>query len=331
MPLGLYKDLAVGVNPAGAMTWSNRGVSLSGVSVGAPPDIFSPLGQNWGLAPLSPVALHETAYAGFITALRRNMRHAGAVRVDHAMGLQRLFWIPENASAAEGAYVRYPFDDLIGILALESRRHRCVVIGEDLGTVPEGFRPAMNGAGVLSCAVLYFERGDDGGFRAPDAYPEHALVSISTHDLPTLAGYWKAHDVDWRERLDLLPDPDAAAKARGERLDERRRLLRALAAAGLLPPGVDPEAPPEEPTPELMIAVHRFLARTPGALMMVQLEDALGEIEQPNLPGTTDQHPNWQRRLPIPLERLADDPMIRRLAEAVGAERRASRRRTASI
>ena len=324
MPLGLYQDLAVAVNPAGAMTWGNPGVSLTGVGVGAPPDIFSPLGQNWGLAPLSPVGLRESAYAAFIAGVRRNMRHAGAVRIDHAMGLQRLFWIPEGVSPADGAYVRYPFEDLVGIIALESHRQRCAVIGEDLGTVPEGFRPAMRRTGVLSCCVLYFERGEGSEFLPPDAYPEEALVSVSTHDLPTLRGYWLAHDVEWRERLNLFPDAEAAARAREERSAERPRLLHALARAGLLPPGIDPESPPEELTPELVLAVHRFLAATPGALLMIQLEDALGEIDQPNLPGTTDEHPNWRRKLPLTLERLANDPTVRRLAETVRAARGAA-------
>ena len=214
MPIGLYQDIAVAVNPASAMAWANPGVSLSGASVGAPPDWFNPHGQNWVLAPLSPVGLREGAYAVFAAALRHNMRHAGAVRIDHVMGLRRLFWIPEGGSPTDGAYVRYPFDDLVRIIALELERHRCLVIGEDLGTVPRGFRPAMRRAGLMSCRVLYFERAPDGAFLAPAAYPRQALVSVSTHDLPTLKGYWTGRDIRWRAMLRRFSGRGCSAHAR---------------------------------------------------------------------------------------------------------------------
>jgi 4-alpha-glucanotransferase len=324
MPIGLYQDIAVAVNHASSTTWANPGVCLSGASAGAPPDWFSPNGQDWALAPLSPVGLREGAYELFIETLRQIMRHAGAVRIDHVMGLQRLFWIPEGASPAEGAYVRYPFDELARIIALESRRHRCLVIGEDLGTVPPGFRPAMHDAGLMSCRVLYFERDQEGGFLTPDTYPERALVSVSTHDLPTLKGFWTCQDVRWRELLKLFPHQDAADQARAERARDRVLLLQALQRAGLLPPGMDPEHPPDELSDELVDMVHRFLARSPGHLLMVQLEDALGEAEQPNLPGA-GEHPNWQRRLPRDLERLTEDPLVRRIAAGIQEEGRGRR------
>ena len=325
MPIGLYQDIAVAVNPASAMAWANPGISLSGASVGAPPDWFNPNGQNWVLAPLSPVGLRETAYDVFAAALRHNMRYAGAVRIDHVMGLQRLFWMPEGANPSEGAYVRYPFDDLVRIIALESERHRCLVIGEDLGTVPRGFRPAMRRAGLLSCRVLYFERERDGAFVAPEAYPRQALVSASTHDLPTVKGFWGARDVRWRETLRRFPDEDALKQARVERDRDRVLLLRALERAELLPTGIDPEAPPVEISDELVVAIHRYLAESPGCLLMVQLEDASGEEEQPNLPGT-DEHPNWRRKLRPSLEELPDQPMVRRLAAVMAATGRSARR-----
>jgi 4-alpha-glucanotransferase len=325
MPLGLYNDIAVAVNPASAMAWANPGVSLSGISAGAPPDWFNPNGQNWVLAPLSPVGLREGAYAVFAAALRHNMRHAGAVRIDHVMGLKRLFWIPEGASPAEGAYVRYPFTDLARIIALESECHRCLVIGEDLGTVPRGFRPAMQRAGLLSCRVLYFERGRDGAFLPPEAYPRQSLVSVSTHDLPTIRGFWTYRDLKWRDVLGRFPDEDAFKDAQAERDRDRVLLLQALQRAGLLPAGIDPEHPPEEPSDELVLAVHRYLAETPGHLLMAQLEDALGEEEQPNLPGT-DEHPNWRRKLGRSLEEFADEPMVVRIAEAMAASGRSFRR-----
>jgi 4-alpha-glucanotransferase len=324
MPLGLYNDIAVGVSPASATAWASPGVCLSGVSVGAPPDFFNLHGQNWGLAPLSPTGLREGAYALFAAALRQNMRHAGAVRIDHVMGLKRLFWIPEGASPADGAYVRYPFADLARVVALESERHRCLVIGEDLGTVPHGFRPAMQRAGLMSCRVLYFERARDGGFAPPQAYPREALVSVSTHDLPTLRGFWTARDVKWRELLGRFPDEDALNRARAERDRDRVLLLHALRRAGLLPAGIDPERPPDEPPEELVVAVHRYLAATPGRLLMVQLEDALGEEEQPNLPGA-NEHPNWRRKLARGLEALGGEPMVAEIAEALAAAGRSFR------
>jgi 4-alpha-glucanotransferase len=325
MPLGLYNDIAIGVTPASATAWASPGICLSGVSVGAPPDWFNLHGQNWGLAPLSPAGLREGAYAMFAAALRQNMRHAGAVRIDHVMGLNRLFWIPEGASPAAGAYVRYPFADLARIIALESERHRCVVIGEDLGTVPRGFRPAMQRAGMMSCRVLYFERERDGEFVSPEAYPRQALVSVSTHDLPTIRGFWTYRDWIWRDLLRRFPDEDALQSARAERDRDRVLLLRALRRAGLLPAGIDPEQPPDEPSDELVLAVHRYLAATPGQLVMVQLEDALGEEEQPNLPGT-DQHPNWRRKLGRSLEALGNEPMVADIAAAMTAAGRSFRR-----
>jgi len=307
------------------MTWANPGVSLSGVSVGAPPDWFNPHGQNWMLAPLSPVGLRESAYAPFTAALRHNMRHAGAVRIDHVMGLKRLFWIPDGGSPDDGAYVRYPFDDLVRLIALESERHDCLVIGEDLGTVPPGFRPAMQRAGLMSCRVLWFERTEDGGFVPPEAYPRQALVSTSTHDLPTVRGFWTYRDLRWRDLLGRFPHEDALNEARAARDRDRVMLLKALRAAGLLPAGIDPEAPPDDASDELVLALHRFLARTPGHLLMVQLEDALGEVEQPNLPGT-EEHPNWRRKLGQSLEALAAEPMVVALAEVMAHAGRSYRR-----
>jgi 4-alpha-glucanotransferase len=325
MPLGLYNDIAVAVNPASAMAWANPGVSLSGVSAGAPPDWFNPQGQNWVLAPLSPVGLREGGYAAFAAALRHNMRHAGAVRIDHVMGLKRLFWIPDGASPAEGAYVRYPFADLARVVALESERHRCLVIGEDLGTVPRGFRPAMRRTGLMSCRVLYFERTRNGGFIPPRAYPRQALVSASTHDLPTVRGFWTCRDLRWRDLLGRFPDETAFRHARAERARDRFVLLQALRRAGLLPPGIDPALPPDAPPDALVLAVHQYLAATPGHLVMVQLEDALGEEEQPNLPGT-DGHPNWRRKLGRSLEELAREPMVARIAAAMATAGRSFRR-----
>ena len=306
MALGLYLDLAVGVDPAGADAWAEPETVARGVRIGAPPDDFSPKGQDWGLAPLAPHALRAQAYAPFAQLLRQAMRHAGALRIDHVLGLRRSYWLPPERDLP-GAYVRYPLDDLLGLIALESRRQGCVVIGEDLGTVPEGFRETLTEAGLLGCRVLYFEQDEAGEFRRSASYPAACLASISTHDLPTLAGFWAGRDVDWRERLGLFRDPGQAGRDRAERGVLRARLLRLLAAEGLLPEGLDPAAPPRELPWSVVLALHRLLARSPAEIVVMQLEDAQGVVEQPNLPGTIGEHPNWQRKLALPLEALAGD------------------------
>ena len=320
MPVGLYLDLAVGVDPDGAEAWGDPLTVAGRVRVGAPPDDFSPKGQDWGLAPLAPLALRAQAYAPFVELLRRNMAHAGALRVDHVLGLRRSFWLPPERDLP-GAYVSYPLGDLLGLVALEAERARCVVIGEDLGTVPEGFREELSEAGLLGCRVLYFERGQDGGFRGSDKYPATCLASISTHDLPTLAGFWAGRDIDWRERLGLFAEPGQAEHERAERATIRHRLLELLAAEGLLPAELDPARPPDGLPWSLVLALHQLLARSPSEIVVMQLEDALQLLEQANLPGTTDQHPNWRRRLEVPLERLGTEPRVVELARAIEAAR----------
>lgn len=308
MPVGLYCDLAVAVHPDGQTAWSFPETLISDVSVGAPPDELGPEGQNWGLAPLDPIGLQETGFAVFVSDLRANMRHAGAVRIDHVMGLQRLFWIPRGMRGTDGAYVRYPFHDLLRIIALESQRNRCIVIGEDLGTVAEGFREALQAAGILSYRVLFFERRDDGSFKRPDEYPAGALVTASTHDLPTVAGFHAGRDIDWRQQLGHYPDESAAADARAERAGARRLLEEALGSAAMS--GSDPHAAP-----------HLYLASTPSRLLIVQTEDLLGELEQPNLPGTHDEHPNWRRKLSVPLSEIFERDAVRFLLRELGSSR----------
>ncbi|HET6468650.1 MAG TPA: 4-alpha-glucanotransferase [Geminicoccaceae bacterium] len=317
MRIGLYRDLAIGVSPKGSTAWAEQALTLAGATIGAPPDELGPQGQNWDIAPLSPFALRERAYAPLIQDLRANMRHAGALRIDHVMGLSRLFWIPTGGSAADGAYVRYPFRDLRRILALESRRQRCVVIGEDLGTVPAGFRDAMAESGVLSYRVAWFERDPSGDFLPPDAYPAQALASVSTHDLPTVRGFWAGRDIAWRERLGVFTAEQAEAERR-RRDQDIRRLSAALEREGLLPAEGGADGPDAAAVAE---AIHRFLARTPAALVLVQLEDLAGEAEQPNLPGTIESHPNWRRRLRLALEDLLQDRLARRVLAAVREER----------
>lgn len=323
MKVGLYQDLAVSVDRAGFETWSWPEVYATEAGIGAPPDDFNLLGQNWGLPPWIPERLREAAYRPFIGCLRANMRHAGALRVDHVMGLMRLFWVPPGRPATEGAYVRYPFADLLGILALESVRNSCLVIGEDLGTVPDEVREALGPLGVLSYRLFYFERAEDGSFEPPGELPRQSLVAPATHDLPTLAAWWRGRDIALRAELGLFPDEREREEQLAERSRDRVRLLAALGREGLLPEGVDAglKEIPDELTPELMIAIHRYLARSPAMVLAFQLEDVLGQLEQVNLPGTTGEHPNWMRRLPADLAALAGDPRLGELARALRDER----------
>jgi (1->4)-alpha-D-glucan 1-alpha-D-glucosylmutase len=317
MTPGIYRDLAVGVDPDGVDAWAEQEVITWGSRIGAPPDPFNPMGQEWGLLPLRPRMLRKTGYDYFIAALRANMRSAGALRIDHAMGLRRMFWVPVGEDPVSGAYVRYPHEDLLGILALESHRHRCVVIGEDLGTVPEGFRERMAAAGTLSYRVIYFEKDAD-RFKRPAEYSGLSLACASTHDLPTLVGFWEERDLTLRKRLGLYASEEAQLEEDRARDRDRRLLLQALAAEDLLPASVDPERPGETAmTRELMHAVHAYLARSPACLLMVQIDDLLGEADQINLPGTVSERPNWRRKLSCELEDVAADATVRALAEAL--------------
>ena len=314
MPVGLYRDLAVGADSAGAETWSNQAAVMSGVQVGAPRDIFNPAGQDWGLPPFHPQALREEAYRSFVELLRANMRHAGGLRIDHVMGLLHLFCIPAGRPASEGAYIAYPLDDLIGILALESQRHRCLVVGEDLGTVPPGFRVRMAAANILSYRILSFEQDEASGvYHAPEAYPPLALAVLGSHDLPTLRGWWEGRDVDLKARYGLLTAEEAAWQ-RDLRDRDKAELLRAMTAAGTLPDGASDIA-------TLAAATHGFLARSPCLLAVAQLDDLLDEAEQVNVPSTVREHPNWRRKLKLPIEALPGHPGFEAVAAIFRAER----------
>ncbi|HEX2825662.1 MAG TPA: malto-oligosyltrehalose synthase [Burkholderiales bacterium] len=305
--VGVYQDLAISIDRGGAESWANQEVYAVGASVGAPPDEVNLKGQNWGLPPLRPEALKHARYGPFIDTLRATMRYAGALRIDHVMGLYRLYWIPPGASAAEGAYVCYPFKDLVTILALESRRNECMVIGEDLGTVPDEVREGLSRGHVMSYRLMMFERDKDGEYLPPDVYPDNALVAVSTHDLGTLTGWWEGRDMEVRQALDLFPSEEVRRKFVAGRVQERARLVKALEREKLVEPGaIDPDESPM--TPELSRAVHEYLARSPSRLMGVQPEDVLLVREQANMPGTVDEHPNWRRKLPISLEEMDRDP-----------------------
>lgn len=321
MDIGLYGDVAVSVDPSGADHWGRQDIYASGARIGAPPDPFNDLGQEWGVVPMNPWRLRDDAYADFITLLRANMRHTGALRIDHVMGLQHLYWVPTGCAASTGAYVTYPFDDLLGILALESHRHRCLVVGEALGTVPEGFRPRMAQENILSYHVLYFENKGDRK-RPPADYPDMAVACVSTHDLATLKGFWNGIDLDKRRDLGLYQSPEEDRRARDQRRHDKWLLLRALADDALLPGEIDINRPDDmEMTHELASAIHAYLARSSACLLMVQLDDIIGEEQQVNLPGTHSQYPNWRRRLTLSLDAIAEDPAIAAMLRRIAYER----------
>ena len=317
MVVGLYRDLAIGADRSGAETWANADAVVSGAEVGAPPDIGNPVGQVWGLPPFNPRALREEGYRSFIELIRVNMRHAGGLRIDHVMGLQHLWWVPRGRPPSEGAYVGYPMDDMIGILALESHRQHCLVVGEDLGTVPEGFRERMADANILSYRVLFFEQDPTTGeFAPPETWPRLALAVVGSHDLPTLRGWWEGRDLDLKRHLQLFPGgAEEAAAQNAVRERDRERLLLALRREKLLEPNEIPD------TARLSVAVHGYLARGPAMLAMAQIDDLTGEADPVNLPTTSTEHPNWRRRLCMTLEELARRPGFNEVAEIFNVER----------
>ena len=317
MRIGLYRDMAVGASASGAEVWSNPQAMLSNAEIGAPPDTWNPAGQNWAIRPFAPRALREEAYRSFIELLRANMRFAGAIRLDHAMSLQRLYLIPTGATAHDGGYVRYPMDDLVGILALESQRNRCLVIGEDLGTVSPGFRERMAAAHILSYRLLLLEvdnESESKKFVPARDYPALALATPSSHDLPTLRGWWSGADIDTKENIGLYQNDRAAAQARVERERDKQNLLDALRTEDLLPADADPD------WQQVVDAAHAFLARTPALLTMVQIDDLTGELQQVNQPGTMpDQYPGWRRRLSRSLQELHTDPQLKSLDNSMSS------------
>ncbi|HIF9120619.1 TPA: 4-alpha-glucanotransferase [Photobacterium damselae] len=320
MVMGLYRDLAVGVCDSGAETWAQHGELCLDVSVGAPPDILGPLGQNWGLPPLNPEVLVERAYQPYIDLLRANMRHCGALRIDHVLGLLRLWWIPKGESAKAGAYMYYPVEDLLAILALESHRHQCTVIGEDLGTVPDEIVDKLATAGVHSYKVFFFETAEDGGYFSPRHYPDQSMAALCTHDMPTLRGFWHCDDLKMGSELGLYPDQDALNGLFDSRAESKQRILDSLDWHGYLSQNIGRNAAYVPMDSKLSEGMQLHLAAGASALLSLQLEDWL-EMDKPvNIPGTVDEYPNWRRKLSTTLDDLFTRQDIidltRRLTEA---------------
>ncbi|HSU98766.1 MAG TPA: 4-alpha-glucanotransferase, partial [Roseiarcus sp.] len=288
LEIGLYRDLAVGAAPDGAESWAHAQALAHGVTIGAPPDPFSVQGQNWALPALNPLAGAREGWTSLSAVYRANMRHAGMLRIDHAMGLQRLFLIPEGARAAEGAYLSYPVQDLIGHIALESERAQCLVVGEDLGTVPEGFRDRLTNARITGMRVLWFERkGVE--FASPAFYPPTSVACVATHDLATLAGWWQGADIAERLSLGLLTLAKAG-EAIAARREEKRALLRALGEAGFTVSQAE-----DGPLPDATAAaVHGLIGGSASMFAHAQFDDLVGETVATNLPGTDRERPNWR-------------------------------------
>jgi 4-alpha-glucanotransferase len=312
LAIGLYHDLALATDRFGSDLWAHRSFYISGCRVGAPPDAFSPKGQDWAFPPPDSERHYQDGYRLFAESIRKNCRHGGALRIDHVMRFFRLYWIPDGMDASEGTYVLDRWKELLPILALESVREKFLIVGEDLGTVPDHVREALHQFGILSYRVLYFEQDRGGRFRTPPEYPRDALVSATTHDLPTLAGFWIGRDIEARREAGLLPDDHAYRRMLEERAQQKQRMLDLLHSLHLLPEWFARNA---RDVPDLNGELHNaivgFLASTNSKLMGLNQEDLLKETEQQNLPGSTAEYRNWSRKMKCTVEELWASPEVR--------------------
>ncbi len=311
MKVGLIADLAVGAHGGGSQTWTRQSEFLPSISVGAPPDILNGNGQNWGISAFSPTGLQQNGYRAFIEMVRANLAYAGGIRIDHVMGLKRLWVMPEGASPQEGAYLNYPFQDQLRLLSLEAARHRALVVGEDLGTVPDGMREELARRNILGMRVLLFEQDND-QFIAPQNWPSDALATTTTHDLPSITGWFKGRDIDWRYEAQHR-SAEQTEEDRPHREREKTALSEALSRDAHLPTG-------NEDTTARLDASVEYIGKTPAPLALLPLEDVMAAQEQPNLPGPGAEHPNWRRRWPMEVQDMLDAPQVnqrlKRLADA---------------
>lgn len=320
LKIGIYQDLAVGIASESAETWDNQDLFSVDLSIGSPPDMFNANGQSWGVAPMRPKEMKKEGYQTYRKILQANMKRAGAVRIDHAMGLARLFCIPKNVP---GAYITYPFSDIVGIIALESHRNKCLVIGEDLGVVPDFFRDALHEAGILSFKICRFEKNPDGSYIDPQNYPHSALAAAGTHDMPTLLGYWSEDDINFSKFLGCL-DESSYENAKNIRKSDRKFLVEALSKHGLWfmdRSNFEKQINGEEIPSKMVEMVYRYLSTTSSKVFLVQLEDVLSQKEQMNVPGTTNEYPNWRIKLPIKLEDLENNHLMKKICNIVNTSR----------
>ncbi|MBE1302104.1 MAG: 4-alpha-glucanotransferase [Alteromonadaceae bacterium] len=322
MCIGIYRDLAVGVSEGSAEIWGNRELYVTGASVGAPPDRLGPLGQNWGLPPMDPEELYQQAYQPIIDLFSSNMQSCGALRIDHVMALLRLWWVPQHEDAKAGGYIYYPVDDLLGILALESHRHQSLVIGEDLGTVPDEIRAKLSDNGVHSYRVFFFEQAKDGGFYSPSHYPEQSMATLTTHDMPTLIGYWHCLDLELGKELGLYPSQEILNELYDSRHDQKQQILDTLHGHLSVPQGMPRYVDQVGMHKELNHGMQYHMAKGSSALLSLQLEDWL-EMDKPvNIPGTSSEYPNWKRKLTRNVEQIFTDPVLNSLALGLTEARR---------
>jgi 4-alpha-glucanotransferase len=314
MLIGLYRDLAVGVSEGSAEVWGNKELYCKDASVGAPPDILGPLGQTWGLPPMDPEKLYEQQYQPIIELFDANMRATGALRIDHVMALLRLWWVVKGDSAKEGGYVYYPVDDLLAILALESHRHQSLVIGEDLGTVPDEIRTKLADNGVYSYRVFFFEQAQDGGFFSPAHYPEQSMSTLTTHDMPTLTGYWHCDDLALGKELGLYPTEEILSTLYASRHENKQSILDTLHGHHSVNDEVGRDVHNVDMSKALNFGMQLHMAGGSSALLSLQLEDWL-EMDKPvNIPGTFKEYPNWQRKLTRNLQDIFNDSSLNKLA-----------------
>ena len=321
MSIGLYRDLAVGVSEGSAEIWGNKDLYCTDASVGAPPDILGPLGQNWGLPPMDPIKLYEQAYQPIIDLFSSNMHASGALRIDHVMALLRLWWVYRGDHASKGGYVCYPVEDLLGILALESQRNQSLVIGEDLGTVPEEIRSKLADNGMYSYRVFFFEQAEDGGFYAPDHYPEQSMATLTTHDMPTLIGYWHCDDLALGKDVGLYPDADVLATLYDTRHKNKQHILDTLHGHHSISHNISHNVDEVGMTTELNYGLQTHMATGSSALLSLQLEDWLQMDKPVNIPGTFNEYPNWKRKLSRNLEDIFEDDAIVALAKNLSNRR----------
>jgi 4-alpha-glucanotransferase len=315
MSVGLYRDLAVGVSEGSAEIWGNKDLYCVDASIGAPPDALGPLGQTWGLPPMDPIKLYEQAYRPIIDLFSSNMHASGALRIDHVMALLRLWWVYKGDHASQGGYVCYPVEDLLGILALESQRNQSLVIGEDLGTVPQELRSKLADNGIHSYRVFFFEQAEDGGFYAPDHYPEQSMSTLTTHDMPTLIGYWHCNDLALGRKVGLYPNADVLSTLYDVRHANKQHILNTLHGHHSISSSISRNVNDVGMTTELNYGMQTHMASGSSALLSLQLEDWL-QMDQPiNIPGTFNEYPNWKRKLSRNLEDIFEDDSIRTLTK----------------